>query len=471
MTLVNRVSTFFLAALAVSLFVISCAMFFSIRYYLYSEFDGEILTGMRVVGAAIEVEEDGVKWQPSEHTIGVGDELEVDDVRWIIADEHGREIDHSANLSDSQEIIEAIERLPKSTSPDSLEFATEGSWRYVWTEMTAPSPKPVQEREPDEFAQIVLTVARPIDQLKQKVFRLGVFCLALPSLVWIVAALVGRSYCQRALRPVRVMSAQVRNSKINAFEFRLPKSSQRDELSEMADAFNELLDRMQEAFQRQQRFSGDAAHQLRTPLTVLRGQIDVALMRPRSTEEYREFLETISENTTQLQNIIESLLFLARDEGGHENPLDRQRLFLDDWLAGYAERWNESTRVQDLTWDLQSRQVLDVSPTLLRQLLDNLIDNAIKYSPAGTPILIASIDQAEYVAISVENSGPGISVEDQKQIFEPFYRSTSARRHGVHGTGLGLAIVARIVKHMRGEIVCDSTPGAGTRFTTKIPCT
>ncbi len=470
MTLVNRVSTFFLVALAIGLIVSSCAVFFSIRYYLYSEFDAQILTGMRVVGAAIEAEEDGVKWQPSEHTIGVGDDLEFDDVRWIIVDEQGRQIDHSANLNLSQETIDTVASLPKWTRPDSLQLVTQGSWRYVWTEITAPNPRPIEEREFDEFARIVLTVARPIDQLRQKVFRLGISCFALPSFVWIVAALVGRSYCQRALRPVHVMSAQIRDSQINEFEFRLPKSSQHDELAEMADAFNELLDRMQEAFQRQQRFSGDAAHQLKTPLTVLRGQIDVALMRSRSADQYREFLGTISEQTTQLQNIIESLLFLARDEGAHEHLQGRQLLPIDEWLATYAERWNASPRAESLSWNLQSNQVLNVSPTLLRQLLDNLIDNAIKYSPAETPIQISTSNHANCVAITVADSGPGIPLDDQHHIFEPFYRSPLARRQGIHGTGLGLSIVARIVKHMHGEITCESSAMNGTRFTITVPC-
>lgn len=469
MTLVNRVSAFFLVALAVSLLVSSCAIFFSIRYYLFSEFDSQVLTGMRVVGAAIEVEEDGVKWQPSEHTIGVGDDLEIDDVRWIIVDENGREIDHSANMNHSQEAIDAIQRLPKSTQPGSLQFATQGSWRYVWTTMTAPSPKPEGDRELDEFAQIVLTVARPTGELQQKIVRLGIFCLLLPSLVWSAAVFIGRAYCQRALRPVNVMSAQIRESKANEFEFRLPKSNQRDELSEMADAFNDLLERMQEAFQRQQRFSGDAAHQLRTPLTVLRGQIDVALMRRRSESDYRKVLETISEQTTQLQNIIESLLFLARDEDDSGAILDRQLLPVDAWMKTYAAGWGALPPEKQISWSIHSQQAIDASPTLLRQLLDNLIENAIKHSPAGTLIHVSATDQADYVMISVEDSGPGISIEDQKHIFEPFYRSSSARSRGVHGTGLGLVIAARIAKHMRGEVTCDSAARNGSRFTVKIP--
>ena len=106
---------------------------------------------------------------------------------------------------------------------------------------------------------------------------------------------------------------------------------------------------------------------------------------------------------------------------------------------------------------------------LLTQLLANLIENAIKHSPAGTLIHVSATDQADYVMISVEDSGPGISIEDQKHIFEPFYRSSSARSRGVHGTGLGLVIAARIAKHMRGEVTCDSAARNGSRFTVKIP--
>jgi signal transduction histidine kinase len=239
-------------------------------------------------------------------------------------------------------------------------------------------------------------------------------------------------------------------------------------LSELGSAFNRLLDQLQEAFNRQRRFTGDAAHQLRTPLTVLLGQIDVARRRPRTTEEYQQTLNLLSQQTTELAQIVESLLYLARAEEGAAPP-NLEQVDLDDWLEGYFERWNEHPRKGDLEASFQAAGQVSISASLLTQLLDNLINNALKYSNPGSQVSLIATRQDNQAVIAVKDRGMGISKEEQSAIFEPFFRSAKARIEGITGTGLGLALVKQIAQALGGRVTCVSELGQGSEFSLFLP--
>lgn len=465
MTLVNRVSLFFLAALAICLAGYSLLSYVLIRGYLYSQFDRQLQNSLNVLVAAIEVEPDGVKWQPSDHTIMLGDEGDADEVRWVITDEHGKVVDQSQNLSSTSVADQSL-----------LDFArTDGSqdlggnaWRTLQQKLTAPQPKSGDERDADEFAELVATVGRTTAGLNADLWRLTALVCILPVALWLVAATAGRSYCRRALAPLRAMAARARSMPEADFHLRLPASSQNDELTDLASAFNGLLDQLQRAFEQQRRFTGDAAHQLRTPLTVLRGEIDVALRRPRDTQEYQAVLTTLRTQTKELQQIVETLLFLARAENNTPLP-DLQVISLAEFIPTQLERWRANPRWTDLVADVETDALITVSPSLLAQAINNLVDNAIKYSPPGTAISISAISQNDLVAISVADEGMGIAAEDREQIFDPFFRSVQARQSGVHGTGLGLPLVARIAEVLGGRIEYTARQPHGSRFTLYIP--
>jgi signal transduction histidine kinase len=251
---------------------------------------------------------------------------------------------------------------------------------------------------------------------------------------------------------------------------RLPHPPTGDELDELGRSFNGLLDRLQESFVRQQRFTGDASHQLRTPLTALLGQIEVALRRSRSEEEYRTLLANVKRQADRLQQIVEALLFLTRaDSEAHLDglaPIDFQT-----WLQEHLETWAGHPRAGDVRVENAAAEstLVVAHESLLGQLVDNLLSNACKYSPPGTPITMHVRCEGDFVVATVADQGDGIAPEDLPHIFQPFYRSPRARRAAVEGVGLGLSVAQRIVFAFQGAIDVESTVGRGTCFAVRLP--
>ncbi|MBX3412140.1 MAG: HAMP domain-containing protein [Pirellulales bacterium] len=468
MTLVNRVSAFFLAALAICLAGYSLLGYVLIREHLYGQFDNRLRNAFRVLTAAIEVEPEGVKWQPSDHTIMLGDERDADDVRWVITDPRGHVVDRSRNLDAATVADARLLEWSARSAGDPHEIVDVAPWRLMQQTLAAPDPSSGDDRDADEFDALTLTVAGVPGELHANLFQLALLLVMLPAALWIVAAIVGRRYCQRALHPVRSMADQARAMQGADFQTRMDVAARRDELGELALAFNGLLDQLQQAFERQRRFTGNAAHQLRTPLTVLRGEIDLALRRPRSADEYRQTLETLSRQTENLQQIVETLLFLARAESDAAAP-QKDELALAAWLPEHLARWRAHERGDDLTCSIDPRARVLASATLLGQAIDNLLENAMKYSPAGTPVQVHVITQGPEVAISVEDDGIGVPASERDLVFAPFYRSPAARQSGSEGIGLGLALVARVAEALGGRVACEAKGTRGARFVLYLP--
>ena len=251
---------------------------------------------------------------------------------------------------------------------------------------------------------------------------------------------------------------------------RLPDPCTDDELADLQRAFNDLLCRLHEALERQRRFTGDASHQLRTPLTAMLGQVEVALRRDRPPEEYRDVLARVRAQAGHLHRIVEALLFLARADA--EGCLDACEVAdLREALAAASARWSGHPRAGDLRTEPgpDGPCLARVQPLLLGQLLDNLIDNAFKYSEPGRAVVLRLRREGNAVALDVEDGGRGIAGDEMVHVFEPFYRSPASRRLGLPGVGLGLAMVQRIAAALGGTVAVKSSEGVGSRFTLWLP--
>ncbi|MGV3485100.1 MAG: sensor histidine kinase, partial [Planctomycetaceae bacterium] len=202
----------------------------------------------------------------------------------------------------------------------------------------------------------------------------------------------------------------------------------------------------------------------------LLGQTAVALRRPRAPEEYAATLRVLRDETAQLQTIVESLLFLARAEEDAVLP-DTETFSLAQWLPDYIERWKEHPRSGDIRLQVAARGNSQVraSAVLLARLLDNLIENALKYSSLGSNVEINTVNLDGEVLVEVVDQGRGIDAKDQAEIFDPFFRCRAARETGIAGSGLGLAIASRIAAAFGGQLNCVSQPGHGSRFTLRLP--
>lgn len=463
MKLVDRVSVFFLAALAVCLAGYSIVGYALIRNHLEGRFDERLRNGLSVLVAAVEVESDDVKWQPSDHTINLGDEPDADELRWVIADELGRIMDRSRNLDSSsaadRELIDAL----NDADGASRQTISGRPWTFLRTTLAATDPKPETDRDPDEAARVLVAVAGDSASLEGELRWLALLLCGLPVALWFAAAVLGRQYCRRALAPVREMAQRARSTKDADFRLRLDIGNQTDELSDLAASFNSMLDRLEEAFDRQRRFAGDAAHQLRTPLTVLRGEIEVALRRSRTAEEYQRALTTLHGQTVDLQRLVESLLFLA-DASARGAPPDVRIVSLAEWLPSFVAQRRSLPRGEDIVVEADRGARVSVSLPLLSQALDNLLDNAAKYSPPGSVIVVRAQAGPATVDVSVEDQGIGVPPAQRASIFEPFYRTPEARRSGATGNGLGLALVGRIAHILGADVVCAEKFPRGSRF-------
>lgn len=469
MKLNTRVSIFFLAALAVVLIVYSVFFYAFVRAHLVHQFEQEMRGTFNSLIAAAEIEPTDVSWQPLEHTIALGVNEGSDELQWVVIGDGSRVVDKSRGAKPG--LIAQAKELASPVLGDHIseQIVTDDGWYLLHQRLVAPAPDR-SIRDMDEFDELVVVVARSGALLSANLGRLLLLTCSLPVVTWLVAAVVGHWYCRRALRPVQEMSQQARSMTGANLHSRLRIAETMDELSDLAMSFNTVLDRQYRAFEQQRRFTGDAAHELRTPLTVLLGQVDVALRRTRSPIEYATTLHVLRDQTVQLQAIVESLLFLARAEEDAVLP-DAEILLLSEWLPSYMERWREHSRKEDIGLRLGhgGDSQINASAALLARLLDNLIENALKYSSPGSSVEISTTSDGAELLIEVQDHGRGIEANDQTEIFNPFFRCRASREAGIAGTGLGLAIAARIATACGGQIQCTSEVGCGSRFTLRLP--
>ncbi len=287
----------------------------------------------------------------------------------------------------------------------------------------------------------------------------------------LLASLGGLWLASRALSPVdRLTRAAERIGRGNLSE-RVEEHKSQDEIGRLAATFNQMISRLEQAFERERRFTADASHEIKTPLAILRGDIEVALRRERTPEEYQRVLQSSLEEIARLTKLTEDLLTLARSDAD-ESVLELEQVPLDQLASearAYIAPLADSAGVA-LTYDAPiSPVVVEGDQKRLKQLLVNLLDNAIKYTPAGGSARLALSVKDSCAVIEVTDTGRGIPAAALPHIFERFYRQTDPRDSRVTGFGLGLAISKWIVDAHGGSIEADSREGRGSTFTVRLP--
>ena len=301
------------------------------------------------------------------------------------------------------------------------------------------------------------------------------FLLIIP-IALLLAALGGYLLARKSLSPVAAMATKARTIGAANLHDRLGVSNPRDELGQLAISFNELLDRLEASFERQRRFIADASHELRTPAAILRGETEVTLSRPdRTPAEYREALAILRDESQRLAHIIEDLFTLTRADAG-QYPITSRDFYLDELAADVLRHARSLALVKNITLtpSIEPELLFHGDEALLRQLLLNLLDNAIKYTQqGGTVTLECKKDSAQYV-VSVTDTGPGISPELQSRIFERFFRADKVRSRSETdsgGAGLGLSIASWIAEAHHGRLVLARSDATGSTFSVTLPAT
>lgn len=299
--------------------------------------------------------------------------------------------------------------------------------------------------------------------------------IAIP-LALMLGSFGGLLLANQALSPVdRITSAAEQIAKGDLTE-RVPmpanSAAKMDEIGRLAATFNHMISRLQAAFERQKQFTSDASHELRTPLAVMRGDMEIALRRERSPEEYQRVLSSNLEEIIRLTRLIEDLLMLARADSGRVElrcePVDLNKLCqqMAEYITPLAQQ-----RDQTLSYE-QPKEPITINADLqrIKQLLLNLLDNAIKYTPPGGSVTLGVKTESRFAIITVADTGRGIPAEDLPHIFERFFRrSSKTSDRSAAGFGLGLSIVKWIVESHGGQIETNSQQGQGTTFIVKLP--
>jgi heavy metal sensor kinase len=315
------------------------------------------------------------------------------------------------------------------------------------------------------------TTGVPTDDVVETLDLFRSYLLMFAPLLFLVAAGGGYWLSRRALSPVDALVRTARDIGGANLNSRLQKISTGDELQRLSDTLNEMLDRIETAFLRVTQFTADASHELRTPVSLIRTEAELALRRSRGEAEYKESLRHILLEAERTTGLIEQLLSLARADSGRE-ALQMEPVNLQQTLRSVVDGWEQVATIRNLQFsvNLNARETLVMGDeTALRRLAGILLDNAFKYTPAPGIVSLVLETRIESVVILVQDSGVGIAEEEQAKIFERFYRVDKARSRAQGGAGLGLAIAHWIVTLHRGQISVESSPGNGATFRVELP--
>lgn len=285
-----------------------------------------------------------------------------------------------------------------------------------------------------------------------------------------LASIGGWFMARKSLRPVNDITTAARRITAKNMGEKIEVTNPKDEVGRLAETFNDMIFRLNNSFRQVSQFTSNASHELRTPLTILRGEMEVALRSRRTSEEYKEVITSGLEEVEKLSQMVEELLLLSKADHG-ELRLNISDVSLHNLLESMYDnaRILASGKGIAITTHIGEQVYIQGDEMRLRQLLLNLIDNAIKYTPYGGKVALSLGKDREYAYITVKDTGVGIAKEDHGRIFERFYRVDKSRSREIDGTGLGLAICKWITDAHGGFISVASEINKGSTFTVTLP--
>ena len=317
---------------------------------------------------------------------------------------------------------------------------------------------------------IVLALGKDDEEASETIGQLMLaYLLALP-LVAIVVGVGSWWVAHRAVAPVKSIAGQAEKISASDLHQRLPQSSSEDEIGDLAQVLNDMFDRLQRSFDQVTRFTSDASHELKTPLALVQAEVESALRSPLSASEQRELLSNVTEQCSQLSQIVDGLLLLSRADDRRlileQGEVDLVRLIRE--LMEDAEILAESNSLY-LECELPAELVVIGDRRLLARALMNLIDNAIKYNRHRGDVVVSAKIEGEEAVIIVRNSGKGIPPRANGKIFERFYRGDISHSQETAGHGLGLSIAREIARLHGGDILLLQSDAQWTKFSLRLP--
>jgi heavy metal sensor kinase len=317
---------------------------------------------------------------------------------------------------------------------------------------------------------VVLRVARSEERVREELAEImAVFLIGLP-LVVALAGIGGYLMARRALAPIDHLASAARRITAERLHERLAVPNERDEIGRLTAVINDTFARLESSFDRLRRFTADSSHELRTPLAVVRGLGEAAVARRRSPAEYEEAIGSMLEEIDRMSRLVDTLLRLSHGDAGTIR-VSREPLEIGELVREVASSLGilADERNQTIAFETSEDLVVPVDRLVLREALSNVLDNAIKYSPAGSAITIRVEPACEQVLIVVADQGPGVPPEHRERIFDRFFRVDQSRTRNGGGAGLGLAIAKWAVEIHGGQIAVHEHPGGGAEFRILLP--
>jgi len=333
----------------------------------------------------------------------------------------------------------------------------------------------------------IVQVASSLEDVEDALNTLFLILMITVPFALMVASLGGQFLANKALKPVDRITQMARMITSRNLNQRIQPSKTKDEISRLAETFNEMISRLDQSFHKTKQFSSDASHELKTPLTILKGEVEVALRKERTSPEYQQILKSNLEEINRMSRIVEDLLLLSKEDVG-EVKLYREEINLTQIIDEVVNQISFLAQTRKLRLEASNHQkdicVLG-DPLRIRELFLNLIENSIKYTEEGGLIQITLTREdilqdgqastrpkgleVQYAQVVVSDSGIGIAKEDQEKIFDRFFRVDKARSREEGGSGLGLSICKWIAEAHGGDIQVESEIGKGSSFIVKLP--
>lgn len=335
----------------------------------------------------------------------------------------------------------------------------------------------------------MIQVASSLEDVEDALNTLLLILLVTVPSILLIASLGGLFLANKALKPVDRITQTARMITSQNLNQRIQTLKVKDEISRLIDTFNEMISRLDQSFRQIKQFTTDASHELKTPLTILKGEVEVALRKRREAHEYEQILESNLEEIDRMTKIVEDLLLLSKADIG-EIQLNKEDIPLNRFLIGLTEQMKILAQPKNIRIEVfydgkePTEEIHIWGDTLrIRELFINLIDNGIKYNEPGGSIRITLTKETNgdrgsshqdhqhkgYAKVTIADTGIGIAKEDQERIFNRFFRVDKARSREQGGSGLGLSICKWIVEAHQGEITVESELGKGSAFIVKLP--
>jgi two-component system OmpR family sensor kinase len=317
---------------------------------------------------------------------------------------------------------------------------------------------------------LAIQVAGSLDDAKNVMRSAGLLFVAMSFGLLVAVGIAGTSLTRRTFRAIDEVVQQARRIGEASLGERLPHPGTCDEIGRLVDTLNEMLDRLEESFQVQRRFTADASHELRSPLSRLRAELEITLRRPRGVAEYEQTLRSCLDEVERLTRLVEELLELARLDARQER-VPYEIVSLNALLAEVAHRQQALAQERSIRVLIEESQAVAarVAGASLGLVFSNILENALKFSPAGGIVTIHLAAEDPDAVVSISDNGPGIGEGEAARLFERFYRGSAAHAEAMPGTGLGLALSQAIVRVCGGMIEASNLPEGGARFTVRLP--